>query len=307
MNCKTEKIIVVTGATGRQGGAVARELLKSGYSVRALTRYPDSQAAKALSGLGAKVIKCDLTDANSHTGVLSGAWGVFALFQPFDHDLRLERETGRRFTATAKNAGIKHYVYSSAAAANLKTGIPYLESKAVIEAAVIGARFESYVIIRPSFLMDNFTAPLLLPEIEQGRLCLALPPHTRVQMVAADDIGKFGRAAFRQAGELSGKEIDIAGDERTPQETADVLGTVYGKKIEFFSSDINSLRKADPEMAAIMDWLDLGCPAIKLQDIPAKYGVRPMTLEQWARKRKPPAQARAAAAACTGQNAAANP
>lgn len=289
MEKEIHKTVVVAGATGRQGGAVARELLKARYKVRAITRHPDSHAAKALAKLGAEVFDCDLADTDTLKQVFDGAWGVFALFQSSEHGVRWEMETGRRFTATAKNSGIKHFAYSSAAAANRKTGIPHFDSKAVIEAAVIGARFESHVIIRPAFLMENFTSPAMLPELEMGRLCMALRPGTRLQMVAAEDIGKFGLAAFRRTDEFNRAEIDIAGDERTLTETADILPIASGKSIAYVPASIGEMRKHDPDMAAMFEWLDRSGPGIDLHAIPARYGLKPLTLTQWAQKVKWPA------------------
>jgi len=284
MEKENGKTIVVTGATGRQGGAVARELLKAGYLVRALTRNPSSRKAKALSRLGAEVLKCDLTDTDTLKQALAGAWGVFAVFQSPEKGERGEMETGRRFTATAKNSGVKHFVYSSAAAANQKTGVPHFDSKAVIEAAVIGARFSSHVILRPAFLMENFTSPWLRADLELGRLCMALEPETKLQMIAAEDIGKFGLAAFRRPADFNGAEIDIAGDERTLPEAADILPMASGRRLQFVQADISEVRKQSPGMAAMMEWLDRAGPKIDLQAIRAKYGFKLLTLSQWAMK-----------------------
>lgn len=282
------KTVVVAGATGRRGGAVARELLKAGYPVRALTRDPDSKRGRALARLGAEVLKCDLADTDTVKQVLQGAWGVFAVFEYPEQGARWEMETGRRFTATAKNSGIKHYVYGSAAAAPLKTGVPQFDSKAVIEDAVRGARFDSHVILRPAFLMEDFTLPRMMAGIEEGRLCMPLQPETRLQMVAVADVGKFGRAAFRRAGDLNGEEIDIAGDERTLSETAEILSASYGRKVEFVPEDLDALRKQSPDRAALFEWLDLMEFGINVQELPAKYGVKPLTLQQWAQKARWP-------------------
>lgn len=284
MENETGKTIVVTGATGRQGGAVARELLKAGYPVRALTRDPSSRKARALSRLGAEMLKCDLTDTDTLKQALAGAWGVFAVFQSREKGERVEMETGRRFIATAKNSGVKHFVYSSAAAANQKTGVPHFDSKAVIEAAVIGARFASHVILRPAFLMENFTSPWLRADLGMGRLCMALQPETKLQMIAAEDVGKFGLAAFRHPADFNGTEIDIAGDERTLTEAANILPMASGRPVQFIQADINEVRKQSPGMAAMMEWLDRAGPNIDLRAIRAKYGVKLLTLTQWAAK-----------------------
>lgn len=292
MNEQDNNTVVVTGATGRQGGAVARELLKTGYKVRAITRNPDSQPAKELAKLGAQVVKCDLNDIPTVKQTLRGAWGAFAVFQSLEPGVKWETDMGKRFAETAKNAGIKHYVYSSVASASRKTGIPHFESKAVIEAAVRKTGFEFYTILRPAFFMENFTGPMMLPELEKGRLSIALGPATKLQMIAVEDIGKFGLAAFRRSIEFNRAEMEMAGDEKTMPEAADILTAAFGRKVQYIQADIMALRIQSPEMATMMQWLDKVGLNINLAAIPAKYGVQPMTFSQWAQKVKLPAHAR---------------
>ena len=92
-------VILVTGATGQQGGAVARELLAAGHKVRAMTRNPDSEAAKALADLGAEVVRGDLNDTASLERALKGAWGAFAIQNTWEAGVDGEEEQGKRFAA----------------------------------------------------------------------------------------------------------------------------------------------------------------------------------------------------------------
>ena len=93
--------ILVTGATGKQGGAVARELLARGYSIRAMTRKPEGEAAQALAGLGAEIVRGDLDDAASLARAVEGVWGVFALQNTWEAGVQREEEQGKRLPGAA--------------------------------------------------------------------------------------------------------------------------------------------------------------------------------------------------------------
>src|SRR4249920_287347 len=183
-------LIVVTGATGHQGGATARELLAKGHKVRAMTRKPESPAAKELAKLGAEVVKGDLDDSASLERALAGAWGTYAVQNTWEAGVEREEQQGLRFADVARKAGIKHYVYASVASAHRHTGIPHFENKWRVEERVRSLGFPSYTIIRPVFFMENFFLPSLLPAIQQGQLAVALDPKTMLQMIAVSDIGK---------------------------------------------------------------------------------------------------------------------
>src|SRR5437899_11431883 len=142
-------VMLVTGATGHQGGAVARELLARKNTVRAMTRKPDSDAAKALTRQGAEVVKGDLNDAESLRRALQGAWGVFAVQNTWEAGVEGEETQGLRMAEIARKKGIQHYVYTSVGSAHRKTGIPHFENKWRVEDKVRSLGFPAYVVIRP--------------------------------------------------------------------------------------------------------------------------------------------------------------
>ncbi|MGA2193331.1 MAG: NmrA/HSCARG family protein, partial [Nitrospirota bacterium] len=152
---RKDQIILVTGATGHQGGAVARALLDAGWKVRALTRDPAAPGAQSLAHKGAEVVKGDLDDRSSLDRALKGAYGVFAVLTPFDKGMDAEIRQGKLLTDSAKAAGIKHFVYSSVSAANEKTGIPHFESKSQIEKYLKSSGIPS-TILRPVSFFYNF-------------------------------------------------------------------------------------------------------------------------------------------------------
>src|SRR5215204_4627383 len=150
-----ERLIVVCGATGKQGGAVARSLLERGFQVRALTRNPQKQEAQALADQGAEVAQGDMEDRSSMERSLEGAYGIFSVQNFWETGYDGEVQQGKTVADAAKAAGVEHLVYSSVGSAHRQTGIPHFESKWEVENHVreIGL---PYTILRPVFFMQNW-------------------------------------------------------------------------------------------------------------------------------------------------------
>jgi uncharacterized protein YbjT (DUF2867 family) len=277
-------IILVTGATGHQGGAVARELLADGFKVRAMTRNPNSEKAKALAKLGAEIVKGDLDDRESLEKALEGAWGAFAVQNTWEAGVEKEEEQGKRFAEVAKNAGIKHYVYSSVGSANRNTGIPHFDNKYRIEEKVRELGFPSYTIIRPVFFMENLLSPWFKPGIDEGKLMVALQPDTVLQMIAVEDIGKYGHWAFKAHEKLNGREIDIAGDQLTMPDAAMTLSKAIGKNIEFVQVPIEEVRKSSDDYAKMLEWFDEVGYNADINKISAESGIKPTIFADWVSK-----------------------
>jgi uncharacterized protein YbjT (DUF2867 family) len=149
------RLILVSGATGQQGGAVARSLLGRGIGVRALTRDPEKPEAKELVDLGAEVASGDLEDRSSIERVLDGVHGVFSVQQSWETGVEGEIRQGVLLADAAKAAGVDHYVYSSVGSAHRETGIPHFESKWEVEEHVRGSGVP-YTVLRPVFFMQNW-------------------------------------------------------------------------------------------------------------------------------------------------------
>jgi uncharacterized protein YbjT (DUF2867 family) len=274
--------IVITGSTGHQGGAIARELLAAGHTVRAMTRHPEGPAARALAGLGAEVVAGDLDDPKSLERALSGAWGAFSVQNTWEAGVEREEQQGLRFAEIARAAGIQHFVYSSVASAHRKTGIPHFENKWRIEGRVRSLAFPSHVILRPVFFMENFTSPGLLPSIQQGTLPMALKPATVLQMIAVSDIGKYGRVAFEKHAELNRREIDIAGDQLTMPQAAAVLARASGHAVQFVPVPIAEIRKMSEDYAIMLEWFDRVGYDADIARTSKEFGIRPTTFAEWA-------------------------
>jgi uncharacterized protein YbjT (DUF2867 family) len=273
--------ILVTGATGKQGGAVAHQLLAKGYPVRAMTRKPDDAPAKALAAKGAEIVKGDLDDAASLDRALTGIWGIWAVQNTWEAGVEREEEQGKRLAKAAKEKGVQHYVYTSVGSAHRKTGIPHFENKWRIEETVRGLKFPSHVILRPVYFMENLLSPWTL---NGDKLMVALKPETSLQMIAVEDIGKYGLLAFEQAEKLKGQEIDLAGDSVTFPQAAEILSKALGKTITFQPVPIEAVRKNSEDMAIMLEWFDRVGYDADIAGNAKKFGIPPTTLKDWAAK-----------------------
>jgi uncharacterized protein YbjT (DUF2867 family) len=278
------KTILITGATGHQGGAVARALLAGGHKVRALTRKPDGEAARALAGKGAEIVRGDLDDEASLGKALAGAWGVFGVQNTWEAGVEGEERQGKRLAELARRAGVEHYVYTSVASAHRRTGIPHFENKWRVEQTVRALAFPSYAILRPVFFMENFQGPFFKPGLDEGKIAVALRPDTPLQMIAVEDIGAYGRIVFEQAEKFNGRELDIAGDELTMPEVARVLGAAMKKKLEFAPVPIEAVRQGSADYASMLEWFDRVGYDVHVRSRSRECGVPPTTLATWAGK-----------------------
>src|SRR5262245_41391847 len=281
---KGKDLILVTGATGKQGGAVARELLAKGYNVRIMTRQPEGSVANELEELGAEVVSGDLDDERSVAKALAGAWGAFSVQNTWEAGVEREEEQGKRFAKAAKKAGIHHIVYTSVASAHRKTGIPHFENKWRVEETKRGLGFPSHTILRPVFFMENFFLPNFLSGIQQGRLENAIEPDTKLQMIAVADIGKHGARAFEKHAELNGKAIDIAGDELTMPEVAAALAQVLGHPVRFVQTSIEDVRKFSDDYAIMLEWFDRVGYDVDIPRLAKETGIQPTPFKEWVKQ-----------------------
>lgn len=274
--------ILITGATGQQGGAVARELLAAGHAVRAMTRKPDGDTAQALAALGAEVVAGDLDDTASLQAALDGVWGVFAVQNSWEAGIEGEEEQGKRIAQLAKDAGVQHFVYTSVGGADRKTGIPHFDNKFRVEEKVRSLGFPSHTVLRPVFFMENFVSPWYKPAIDEGNLAISMPPNAKLQMIAVADIGKYGRMAFEQHDSMNGKAIELAGDDMTMPQAAEIISKASGKSISFFQVPIEEVRKFSDDFALMFEWFDSVGYDSDIQSNATEYGIEPTSLEEWA-------------------------
>ena len=250
------KMILVTGATGQQGGAVARHLLRQpGFSVRALTRDSAKPAARALAQAGAEIFQGNLDDPASVKRALDGAWGAFSVQNFLETGYDKEIRQGKALADAAKTTGVQHFVYTSVVSADQKTGLPHFESKWQIEQHIHQCGL-SYTILRPAFFMQNWHSFLREP-ILAGTLPLPLHPHTRLQQISVEDIGAFAALAFQNPSKWAGRTIELAGQELTVQQVAEVLTRVLGRNVSYVQVPWEQFRQsAGEEITRMYRWFN---------------------------------------------------
>jgi uncharacterized protein YbjT (DUF2867 family) len=247
--------VLVTGATGRQGGAVARLLLSRGHTVRALTRRPGSSAAGILRELGAEIAAGDLADAASMRAAADGADALFLVATPFEAGPAGEARQGRAAAGAAVAAGVKHVVYSSVASADRATGVPHFESKREIEEHLVrlGA---PWTVVAPVFFMENLLSPGAVDGLARGTLAWPLPPPRTLQLVAVDDLASVARLALERPGEYQGKRIEVASDALNGPEVAAILSRVTGSGIDYVQAPLAAVKARSEDLGRMWEWLD---------------------------------------------------
>jgi uncharacterized protein YbjT (DUF2867 family) len=279
----TDRTILITGATGKQGGAIIRALAGKGFRLRAMTRKIESDAARALAASGVELVKGDLDDAASLKAALIGAWGTLAVQNTWEAGVQKEEEQGKRLATVAREAGVQHFVYQSVGSAHRQTGIPHFENKSRIEDTVRGLGFPSHVIIRPVFFMENLLTPGFL---NGDKLCAALKPTTVLQMIAVSDIGQYGARAFTDAARFNRREIDIAGDAATMPQAAATLSKALRRPIEFVQIPIEEVRKNSADLALMLEWFDRVGYNVDIPATAREFGIPPTTLSAWADRQR---------------------
>jgi uncharacterized protein YbjT (DUF2867 family) len=274
---KSNKVILVTGATGQQGGSVARQLLYNGWYVCALTRNPDSPAAQALRSEGAVIAQGDLDDQLSLESALDGVYGVYS-FPNMAGGLQSEIKQGKLVADIAQKAGVKHFVQSSVGGVERKSGVPHFESKWLIEEHVRSLGLPA-TFLRPTFFMENLNWKrdhILSGSFES----LGIISNKSLQMIAVEDIGKFAVLAFDNPSKYINQGVELAGDELTEAQIVEVMSKVLGRPIDLIPP---MGFQPTEDMAKMVEWFnengyEADIPALRIENKDL------MTLEDWLKK-----------------------
>lgn len=250
-----KKFVLVTGATGNQGGAVARALIAEGHRVRALTRRTDSPKARDLARLGAELAVGNFDTPETLSRAVSGVDAVFAMGTPFAGGVEVETRQTIAIVDAAKAVGVPHLVYSSVSDADRKTGIPHFDSKYKVEKHITSLGIP-HTIIAPVYFMDNLFFPHILEGIRKGKLGQQLPADRKLQFIPLEDIGRFGALVIDRRDAFLGKRINIASDERSGNEMAATLSKTIGRKVEYVELPLDPLRAQSEDMASMYDWFN---------------------------------------------------
>jgi uncharacterized protein YbjT (DUF2867 family) len=245
--------VVVTGATGKQGGAVVRNLLDRGHAVRAVTRDTSSAKAGELLKLGVTLVRASFEDTAALTKALEGATSLFAMTTPFQVGTQAETRQGISVADAAKAAGV-HLVFNSAGSANRQTGIPHFDSKYEVEQhiAKIGVRA---TVLAPVYFMENLYFGK--EQLAKGIYGSPLPPTRRLAQVAVADIGAVAVRLLENPDGFAGKRFDLGGDELTGNEVIAILSRVTGRPFTYFQVPLDVIRQRMGEDGAKMyEWFD---------------------------------------------------
>jgi uncharacterized protein YbjT (DUF2867 family) len=247
-----ELTVVVTGSTGKQGGAVARRLLERGHKVRAVTRDPNSSHARSLANAGATLVAASLEDTAAITKALEGATSLFSMTTPFEGAVAETRQ-GVAAADAAKAAGV-HLVFTSVGSANRKTGVPHFDSKYEVEKyiAKIGVRA---TILAPVYFMENIY--FAKEQLAKGIYAVALPPTRTLAQVAVADIGAVAVRVLEDAGRFTGQRFDLASDELTGNDVVAILSRVTGRPFAYFQVPLDVIRQhMGEDYVRMYEWFD---------------------------------------------------
>lgn len=242
--------VLVTGATGTQGGSVARSLLRrEDVTVHGLTRDASSPDAKEVEQAGAKLVEGDLSDRDDLVDILDGMDAVFGVTDFWEHGYDAEVEQGVNLVEALEEVGVDHLVFSSVGGAERDTGIAHFESKREIEERIEQAGIPA-TIFRPVFFMQNFEG--MREMIMGGDLAMGLEPGRGLQMLDIMDYGDLVAQAFEDPDRYVGMRLEVASDEVTLQGAAARFGDVMGIDVQANPLSIEEVEASQGEEYAVM-------------------------------------------------------
>ncbi len=274
-----EKLILVAGATGRQGGVVTKNLLEKGFAVRAMTRNPEGEKALALKSNEVEIVKADMNDPDSLTAALDGVYGVFSVQNFWEAGNEDEIAQGKALSDAAKAADVKHFVYSSVASANKNTNLSHFDSKFEIEEHIRSIDLP-HTIFRPVFFMENFF--MMKEQIDNNKFMNAILPDVPLQMVAANDIGRFVALAFESPDRYIGETIELAGDSVTYVKAAELFSKEIGKDVSYTPISLDDFRNAmGDEYAQMIDWFNTVGYEVNIDELESANDIKLVKLDEW--------------------------
>jgi len=225
-------------------------------------------------------VKGDLDDSDSIKHLVKDVESVFLMGTPFEDGIEGEIRRGKSIADIAKESNIEHLVYSSVANADKNTGIPHFESKYKVEQHIKNLGIP-HTIIGPTFFMENLLGPG-----EQGQLALPLSSSTTLQQSALQNIAEFSALVLERRRPFLGKRIDIASDEVTGKQAAEILSNVLGNKIRYVPVPLEQVYQANEDMARMYEWYEKVGTGIDIGNLHQQYPeVNWLTLRDWAKLR----------------------
>lgn len=225
-----DRVVAVTGATGRQGGAVARHLLAAGWQVRALTRDPQREPARRLGAAGAQVLGADMADTASLVAAFRGAYGVFSVQNPMISGLEAEVAQGKNVADAAQECGVQHVVYGSAGTGAPGTGVGSWESKLRVEGHLRQVGLP-VTVLRPMAFMELMSDRTFFPPVSTWYVMPKLMGEDRpVWWLCVDDLGAIAARAFAEPETFVGADLRLAADHRSIGQCREIWQEVSGRR-----------------------------------------------------------------------------
>ena len=273
------KSILVSGATGQQGGAVVQALINDNHQITGITRNVSSNKSKKLIDQGVKMVSVDFTDLDAMVEIMKTVDVVFSLTTPFEAGLEAEVAQGITMADAAAKAGVEHFIFSSVGDADRSTGIPHFDSKYEVEKRIASLGL-NYTIVGPSYFMDNLMA-FNIDGLKNGVLQMAMPADIKLQQIAVEDIGRFVATVVKKGSEMYGKRINISGDELSGEEAAAILTRVTGKDIRYEGFSPDAVRQQSEDLGIMYEWFISDGYTANLEKL-KPYGF--LDFEGWASK-----------------------
>ncbi|MDZ4797769.1 MAG: NmrA family NAD(P)-binding protein [Bryobacteraceae bacterium] len=272
-------LVLVTGATGKQGGAVAQKLLDSGHQVRALTRKVGSESAADLREQGAEVVGGTLDDPESLRLAAEGVDAIFGMTTPFEAGMDAEVRQGRNLVDAAESLSVP-LVFTSVAWAYSNSGIPHFETKWQTE-KYLTSKDIPHTILGPGFFMENTTAPWTLPALrDQGVLAVPLTAKVPVACIAVGNIADAVVYALENPDQMNGKRFDLAGEIYSGEHLSRMLSEVTGRKIGYYEVDKSAVQ--DDDLRVMFEWYESEKPTVDIPALQAAFpGVHFYTCREW--------------------------
>ena len=271
--------ILVIGATGSQGGAVADHLLERDVEVHALTRDPSQDAARDLEERGATLVEGNLESTASLESTMDGVDAVYCVTNFWEHGYEAEVEQGINAAEAADAAGVEHYVYSSVGGAERDTGISHFDSKYEIEQRIDELDLHA-TIVRPVYFMQNLEG--MRADILDGTLAMGLERHVPLQLIDVDDIGAFVAEAFADPERYGGESIELAGDEHTLEGMAIRFADVTDVDVVAEHVPVDDVRESlGDEYAEMFEWFNEHGYESELSALRAEHDVDFTRLEEY--------------------------
>jgi len=277
-----QRTYFVAGATGKQGGALARQLLARGQRVRAFTRSPGGEAARRLQRSGAEIHPGGFDDLGPLERAMHGCDAAFAITTATEAGIEAEVRHGKAIVRAARRAGIPHLIYSSMAGAGRATGVPHIDSKGEVERFMAHAGVP-YTIVAPVFFMENWLA-ILPGALARGALAYPLPANRVIQMVAVDDVAAFCRMVLERSAEFQNRRVEIAGDAMSMEEIAGVLGSAVGRALPYRAVPLEAVWARSEQLGRLCAWLEWEGTHVDVDRLRARYHLVGWSrLASWAR------------------------